>query len=242
MRVLFFFQLVIILIYNSGFSQGDSVIEPVNIKSVNDSIFEKTKSEFYLQGNYFYTFRDFTDLSAYQSYYRRADEAAILTKGIEVGALLPLSQRFKLSIGASYVSAGEQYSFESLTNDSTFQYINKYQQVAIPLRLYFNVGNQFSWFAFVGAIPSSIIHKRIESNYTDADGKMFENEVVLKTDNISAFQISATAGTGIKYNFDNASIYLNVDYRKYLSNTYTGLFLEHKMYLIGGALGFSYLF
>ena len=191
MRGLFFFQLVILLICKSGFSQTDTVIEPVNIKSVNDSLFAKTNSEFYMQGNYFYTFRDFTDLSASQSYKKRFDEEAILTKGIEVGALLPLTQRFKLSIGAAYVSAGEQYKFESLINDSTFQYLNKYQQVAIPLRLYFNVGSQFSWFAFVGVIPSSIIHKRIESNYTDADGKLFENEVILKNEQHFSFSNSS---------------------------------------------------
>ncbi|MFD1552703.1 hypothetical protein DNU06_08940 [Putridiphycobacter roseus] len=242
MRILFFFQLGFIFFNLPGFSQEEQMADSSFAKGADEIITNENEATFYMQGNYFYAYRDFTDLSVYQGYQNRLEETAIFTKGIEVGAFLPLSPRFKISIGASFIGAGEGYDFESSTNDSSYHYVNKYQQIAIPLRLYYEVGEQISWFGFVGLIPSTILQKRVESSYTDATGKEFENEIDAKSENITSFQIAATVGTGVKYNFGNAGVYLNVDYRKYFSNTYTGLFLEHKMYLLGGTLGLTYQF
>lgn len=213
-----------------SFSQTDSVTDSLN------------KTKIYISGQYFNAYRSFEDLSIAKAYANRLEETSIKTGGIEIGSYIKLSKKLDLSIGASFFGGGEQWMYSDSISDSSFMYINKYRQIAVPFRLHFHIGNDLQWVTFVGLVPSSILGRRYESNYTDKAGSLVENEIESNQDNINSFQFSASVGTGVSYQFDHASVFLLGEYRYHFTNTYTGLFLNHQQKLIGGSIGLTYSF
>ncbi|MFK8038187.1 MAG: hypothetical protein AB8B74_07865 [Crocinitomicaceae bacterium] len=210
-----------------------------NDNNSNDSL---NRTNIYISGQFFNAYRSFEDLSASNSYSNRISEESISTGGVELGSYIKLNDKFDLGIGVSFFGGGEQWSYFDSISDSSFMYVNKYRQIAVPFRLHFHLGDELRWVTFLGVIPSSILGRRYESSYTNDEGILTENEIETFQDNLNSFQLAATVGTGVSYQLGNASVFLLGEYRYHFTNTYTGLFLNHQQKLIGGSLGMTFSF
>ena len=200
----------------------------------------RTKSTFYIQTNYYNTFRKLEDKSVFKKYAPKLNENPINTAGFELGTQINLNEHIHLSLGFNFFSAGEENLFEDALSDSTFYYKNKYRVIGIPLKFNIEYGNQLKWFAFAGIIPSSTLHNQYTSKYTNPEGKEFKNDVEIIKNDLAFFQIAGIAGTGIKYDFSNAMVYTYFEFRQHLSNTFQSTFVDHKLYGYGLGVGLSF--
>ena len=218
----------------SGFAQTDSIQT-----DLTDKVEGPPPSTFYIQGNYFNAFRVFEDKSPYQTNFRRLEEGPITTGGIELGTFININKYADLTLGATFYSGGEEYTFTDSISDSTFYYKNRYRQIGIPLRLNLTFGNAYQIYAFGGIIPSSILHLQYSSNYTTEVGELVENDVETIKNDLASFQLAASVGGGLRYKFSNGAAYVFSEYRPHLTDTYEGDFVSHKMRLFGFGFGLA---
>jgi len=225
--------IILIFLSKNAFSQKDSAtvstdsVVPVSTQS----------SVFYVQGSYLNSFRTFEDNTPYGVLYRRNNEAPISTGGFELGTHIELTKHTKLSLGVSFFSGGEDYSFSDTLTDSTFYYKNKYRQVGIPLKLNFIIGSTWQAYGFAGVIPSSILHRQYSSDYTTVEGEEIENDVEVIKNGLASFQLVGSVGLGARYQFSSGSVYAFGEYRQNLTNTYLSDFVVHRMRAVGFGLG-----
>ncbi|MFK8044331.1 MAG: outer membrane beta-barrel protein [Crocinitomicaceae bacterium] len=208
----------------------------------NDSELEETKSTLYFSGQVFNAHRTFSDLSNNMRYDSALTQQPTITGGFETGVHMTLSNHFYLGVGANYFGGGESWTYSDSLSDSTYSYVNKFRQIAVPIRLNFHFGNAFKGYGFVGAIPSSILTRRFESSFTNAGGVETENDIVSSEENINSFQFIGSVGAGFSYSFEDVGFFAQLEYRHYFTNTYTGLFLTHNQTLLGGSVGLTYSF
>ena len=216
----------------------------MNCQAQNDSLTHQTagKSNFYMAGQLFNASRSIEDLSTGNKFDSLSFQKPINTGGFELGTSINLSEKLFLTVGVNYFGGGESWSYADSLSDSTFLYNNKYRQIAVPIRLNLQFGDALKWYGFVGLIPSSILGRRYESSYTNANGSLTENDIVVDQENINAFQFIGTVGTGLSYDLGDIKIFSHIEYRRHFTNTYTGIFLKHHQKLIGGSLGLSIVF
>lgn len=209
-------------------------------EAIGDSI--ETKSNFYVSAQFFNATRQIEDLSSSQRFDSLSFEEPINTQGFEIGTIITLSKRLQLGVGLNLFSGGETWSFADSLSDSSFTYTNKYRQMGVPLRLSLFFGNKLKYYGFLGLIPSTILNRRYESSFTRAEGFEVENDVERTNDDINSFQLIGTAGAGLSYQLGPASIFAQVEIRQHLTNTYTGIFLNHTQRLVGGSVGLTFNF
>lgn len=204
---------------------------------------EKTaKTDFtttYFSLGYFNTFRQFDDQTPYHSKIEWESHMATQNLGFNTGIYIPLINHLDLDIGFNYLPYGEEYNYKDSLTDSTFHYINKFQQIGLPIRLKFTFINAnpsdlgFKPFISVGIIPSSILSIRYFSDYTMADGTAVENDVDKITKDINGFVLATTASIGLTYKTEKIGFKLMPEFRYNISNSYTGVFWEHHLWAWG---------
>jgi len=193
----------------------------------------------YFSLGYFNTFRTFEDQTAYGSKYKWETQTATQNLGINIGVYIPLTHHFSLDIGLNYLPYGEEYNYKDSLSDSTFHYINKYQQVGVPIKLKYTFLNAnpsdlgFKPFISVGVVPSNILAIRYFSDYTTSDNSVIENDVKKVTNNLNKFVLSTTASIGFTYKTKKVGYKLMPEFRYNISNSYTGVFWKHNLWAWG---------
>ncbi len=193
----------------------------------------------YFSLGYFNTFRNFEDQTAYGSKYKWETQTPTQNLGINVGVYIPLTKHFSLDIGLNYLPYGEEYNYKDSLSDSTFHYINKYQQVGIPIRLKYTFINSnpsdlgFKPFISVGVVPSNILAIRYFSDYTTSDNNVVENDVKKVTKDLNKFVLSTTASIGLTYKTPKVGFKIMPEFRYNISNSYTGVFWKHNLWAWG---------
>ncbi len=193
----------------------------------------------YFSIGYFNTFRQFEDQTPYKALYRWETHTPTQNLGFNLGVYIPLSNHFDLDIGVNYLPFGEEYSFKDSLSDSTFNYINKYQQIGIPIKLKYTFINAnptdlgFKPFISVGIVPSNILSIRYFSNYKTKDGTEVINDVKKVTKDLNNFVFSTTASIGFTYKTQKIGFTLQPEFRYNISNSYTGVFFKHQLWAWG---------
>jgi len=208
-------------------------------KSDTTKIENTYKSQFYLTGAFINSYRNFEDLSAYQSLGKRYLETPINTFGLGFGTYIPLTKKLELDLGISYVLQGEQYNYADSLSDSTFNYVNKYRHFGVPLRLKLNFGEgNLKGFIIGGVIPSSIVSIRYESKFTTKEGSETINEVKKITNDLASFNLVGSIGVGVSYEMGDFGFIITPEYRYNFFNTYSGVPVTHNLWSWGGNFGF----
>lgn len=209
-------------------------------KGTNPKI--KTKSNYttaYFTIGYFNTFRQFEDQTPYKALYRWETHTPTQNLGFNLGVYIPLSKHFDLDIGLNYLPYGEEYSFKDSLSDSTFHYINKYQQFGIPIKLKYTFINAnptdlgFKPFISIGIVPSNILSIRYFSDYKTQDGTEISNDVKKVTKDLNNFVFSTSLSIGLTYKTQKIGFTLQPEFRYNLSDSYSGVFFKHQLWAWG---------
>jgi hypothetical protein len=199
---------------------------------------------FYVTGLFNYghrTFKDNTISGFYSDWENLKPDGA---GGANFGVFLPVSKSLILDLGFTIFGHKEQYTYVSPASDSMFHYSNTYMQIGMPVRLRYTYGDKIQFFGYLGFTPLNVLNIRYKENYTQADGGTVTSEVrVIKDDKLTIFNVMATAGIGISYNFDWIGVTLYPEWRQYLFNTYNSQkSIDHKMYGLGVNMGVTLRF
>ena len=197
--------------------EGEIKVKKEKTKVNRDSLSGTT---FYLTGLYTYTDRTFEDKSAYGAFASWADQMPDHSGGASLGLFLPLSKLVSLDLGISYFAQKEKFNYADPDSDSTFAYTNGYMYLGLPVKIRFTYGDRFQLFGYAGLTPMNLLNIRYKESYTRVSGAYFENEVELVKNKIAGFNLQATVGGGIAYNFDWFGLTLYPEFRQNLLNTY----------------------
>ncbi|UKN02979.1 hypothetical protein K6119_05550 [Paracrocinitomix mangrovi] len=201
--------------------------EPLN----RDSL---TGTTYYLTGLYTYGYRSFTDNTPYQSYEEWNDQKADMSGGASIGFFVPVAKNLDMDLGFTFFGSKEKYDYASETTDTTFHFSNTYMQIGVPIKLRYTIGEKFQFFGVAGITPLNLINVRYNENYTRNSGDPVNPDVTVVKDKLAMFNLMASAGFGINYNFDLFGFTLYPEYRHQLLNTYDATkSIDHKMYGLG---------
>jgi hypothetical protein len=170
----------------------------------------------------------------------RANETKINLWSYSIGMVAPISKYFVFDGGLSFVQNGEQYSWQSSSNDSTFNYQTKYRYIGMPLQLKFHTGKNVVFFFEGGLLPQMQVGYLQTQNWTDSLGGKEEARIE-NYNNLNSFVLSAIGSAGIVLNFqNNLGFRLSVQYRHQLTDSYSKFngYL-HKSSAIGVTFGLT---
>lgn len=202
----------------------------------------ETKNNFttaYFSVGYFNTFRTFEDQTPYKTLYRWNTQTPTQNLGFNLGVYIPLVKHFDLDIGVNYLPFGEEYNFKDSLSDSTYHYINKYQQIGIPIRLkytFINVNPSdlgFKPFISLGIVPSNILSIRYFSDYKSKDGSEIKNDVKKVTKDLNNFVFSTSLTVGLTYKTQKVAFIIQPEFRYNISNSYNNVFFKHNLWAWG---------
>lgn len=150
----------------------------------------------------------------------RANESKAKLWSYAMGMVMPITKHFYFDGGLSFIQSGEQYSWNSSTSDSTFNYKTKYRYLGMPLQIKFQSGKDFYYFVSAGLIPQMYMGYLQSQNWKDSLGGSHEAKVN-QFNNINSFLLSAIATTGIIVNFQGGfGLRLAAQYRMQLTDSY----------------------
>ncbi|MBD3637081.1 MAG: hypothetical protein HUJ25_07010 [Crocinitomicaceae bacterium] len=203
-----------------------------------------TGTTYYLTGLYTFGHRYFQDNSISQSYSEWENQLPGQSGGGSFGILFPITNALSMDLGFTFFGHTEQYLYSDEVSDSTFSYSNTYVHIGMPVKLRYTYGDKLQVFGFAGLTPLNVVNIRYNENYTRANGTTVEKDVeVIKEDKLAIFNLMASAGIGLTYNFEWFGITLYPEYRHHLFNTYNSQRpFDHKMYGLGVNLGLTLRF
>lgn len=149
----------------------------------------------------------------------RANETGMFMMSYGIGLRNRINAHLKWEGGISFVQNGEQYSFSSEIDDSTYAYDRTYRYIGMPLKLYYTYGNSIQLMAGVGVLPQMFLHQRERLNYKTAEGDSFEEEEKVKI-GYNSFVMNAVFNLGANFMLgENWSITVLPEYRLQLTSS-----------------------
>jgi len=111
----------------------------------------------------------------------RANETAAQVWSFGLGIQNDLTKHFFWDAGISYVKNGENYSFQ--LGDSSFMYQTRYQYIAMPLRLNYQIQkNRFHFYIGIGLMPQMYLTSKRTVDWTKGNqSNAFEEVISEKT-------------------------------------------------------------
>ena len=181
-----------------------------------------TSSSFYAEVGYFsvsHTLKSNPDFLN-KPLGERANEKNTKLWSYTLGMVSPIARHFYFDGGLSFIQNGEQYSWNSATSDSTFNYKTKYRYLGMPLQLKFQSGKDFQYFVSAGVVPQMYMGYLQSQNWKDSLGGSHEAKVK-QFNNINSFVLSAVGTAGIVLNFQSGiGLRLTAQYRRQITDTY----------------------
>lgn len=200
---------------------------------------------FYVEGQYGISFRslfpnpDFLNTPLGQ----RASEESIKLYSYQLGITLPLTPALQINTGLGMFQNGEQYSWQSSENDSSFHYESRYRYFGMPVQLQLQHGKSLKFQIAGGLLPQLIQSYTQDQSWTNALGSKGTYTDKQRTGK-ETFILSAIANAGFHYQFKSQlGLRLGVSYRRQLTNTYIKYAdYIHKSRNWGGYLGLTFRF
>lgn len=170
----------------------------------------------------------------------RANETALKVWSYQVGLCSPISKSLSFDGGLAMIQTGEQYSWNSTTTDSSYNYTTKYRFFGMPLQLKYQTGKDFVFFIGAGVVPQLFQSYQQAISWTDSLGnagkKTLNDESMCQS-----FVLSALASTGIQLHFkSNYGLRFSFYYRYQFTNTYGPYqYFKHYSTGIGGGVALT---
>jgi len=151
----------------------------------------------------------------------RANEFKLSIWNYTIGMITPLSKYIYFDGGLSILRNGEQYSWESTTSDSTYNYQTRYNYLGLPLQLKLQGGQNFKYFIGGGILPQMYLSYKQEQQWSEAIGTKRKGEEKINNQ-INSFAFSWIASAGVEFQFENNfGLRFSGTYRKQINNTYS---------------------
>jgi len=214
-----------VIITLNSFSQIISKQNPSISKDVSakNKISKDTNSKFYIEASYVVSFRTLESNINFLNtpLGERVNETKLPIWNYTFGMTVPISKLVYFDGGMSILRNGEQYSWESTTSDSSFNYQTNYNYLALPLQLKIQGGNKFKYFIGAGIVPQIYLSYKQEQQWTDSLGSKRNKKETVNNEN-NSFAFSWIVSAGIELEFENKfGLRLSANYRSQLNNTYT---------------------
>ncbi|MBM3452116.1 MAG: hypothetical protein FJX84_03115 [Bacteroidetes bacterium] len=168
----------------------------------------------------------------------RVNEKSLNTYSFGIGLKGYVVKNLIWDGGMTYIQNGEQYNFESATNDSTFAYQTYYKYIAMPLKLNFTFGKSVRIFGGAGILPKLFLNYKQKQQWETVLGSR-ESNVIQTKDGFNTFVTSAIFNLGISLHSKNGyGIFINPEYRLQLQNSLGKTsYFKHKSSGLGISLG-----
>ena len=135
-----------------------------------------------------------------------------------------ITKRF--SVGADLLYLKRGYNSNLIFTDNVGNPLNvdaltafKFNYLALPIKIGFNMGNKLFAFANIGICPSYIVDARIVIPQTDSKGNITGEYTSNVTSKVTKFELSGIAELGCGYTLkDKYSIYASCMYQKSFTN------------------------
>ena len=170
----------------------------------------------------------------------RAFETSYVRWGFTLGISVPLSKVLYFDGGISYLQNGEQYSWESLENDSSFSYQTSYSYISMPLQLKIQGGLRLKYFLASGLQPQLFQSYRQNQQWTNDVNTKYSATLKYNSD-LNSFLISWITTAGLALEISKLyGIRISAQYRNQLNSSYlkTGDYI-HKANGLGFAFGLT---
>lgn len=201
-----------------------------------------TSSRFYVEASFTNSFRSLESNADFlnKPLGERANETKLGIWNYSLGMSIPLNKHIYFDGGLSLLRNGEQYSWESNTSDSTFNYESKYNYIALPLQIKLQGGKNLKYFIGAGLIPQMNFSYKQNQQWTDSLGSK-RDETIKVNNEINSFVFSWVVSAGLELQFENNfGLRLSASYRNQLSNTYIDFSdYIHKANAIGVNIGIT---
>jgi len=195
----------------------------IQTKKVPKEIAKDTATRFYIEASFANTFRSLESNPDFlnEPLGERANESKLGIWSYSLGLTAPVSKHVYFDGALSILRNGEQYSWNSTVNDSSFIYQTKYNYFALPLQLKLQGGKNLKYFIGSGIAPQMYLSYRQDQKWTEAIGKK-RNDKITVNNSINSFAFSWISCAGIELSFaDYYGLRLSASYRQQLTNTYT---------------------
>lgn len=181
-----------------------------------------TSSIFYIEASFANSFRKLESNADFlnKPLGERVNETKLGIWSYSLGMTTPLSNSIYFDGALSLMRNGEQYSWESITSDSTFNYQSKYNFIALPLQIKLQGGKRIKYFVGGGLIPQINFSYKQEQQWTNSLGSKGD-ETITVNNNINPFAFAWMVSAGLELQFENNfGLRLSAIYRNQISNTY----------------------
>jgi len=204
-----------------------------------------TSSRFYVEASFTNSFRSLESNADFlnKPLEERANETKLGIWSYSLGMTIPLNKHIYFDGALSLLRNGEQYSWESNTSDSTFNYQSKYNYIALPLQLKLQGGKNLKYFVGGGVIPQMNFSYKQEQQWTDSLGSKGDETIKINNE-INSFAFSWVVSAGLELQFENNfGLRLSATYRNQISNTYIEFSdYIHKANAVGVNIGITHKF
>jgi len=171
----------------------------------------------------------------------RSNERAIWTTNYAIGFRQKLNKNFNFEGKLSLINTGEQYSFQSTINDSTYNYNQKYTYLGMPLTINYFTGKKLKILIGIGLTPQIFVNSSKKITWTTPENQS-DNETLKTKQGFNYFNLGTTIQTGIIYQFNEKwSFDILPTFRNQLFSSYlkTSQF-KHYNYQLGIQYGLNY--
>ena len=201
-----------------------------------------TSSCFYFEASRFNSSRDLAVNSGFltKPLGEREFETSYVRWSFTLGMSVPLSKALYFDGGMSYLQNGEQYSWESSENDSTFSYQTSYSYISMPLQLKIQGGLRLKYFVASGLQPQLFQSFRQKQQWTNDVNTKYSATLKDNSD-LNSFVISWITTAGLALEISKLyGIRISAQYRNQLNSSYlkTGDYI-HKANGLGFAFGLT---
>lgn len=137
-----------------------------------------------------------------------------------LGISIPIQKVFYFDGGISYIKNGEQYTWQSSINDSSFSYQTSYSYISMPLQFKIQNGNKFKYSLSSGIQMQLLQFFRMNQQWTNDVNTKYSETLKINND-CNSFVLSWISSVGFELAMSKYyGIKLSMQYRKQLSNSY----------------------
>lgn len=168
----------------------------------------------------------------------RADESTLGIWSFGLGFRSQVKPHLAWEGGISLLRNGESYLFEAA--DSMFSYQTRYTYIAMPIKVYYTIGDDIKFFAGGGVIPQMFVQYNQDQKWTTSDNTPGEESIKQKN-GYAPVVLSLVANVGVQANMGNSwSVFVFPEFRYQLSNSYVVTdSYEHFGRSLGVSFGFT---
>ena len=151
----------------------------------------------------------------------RSEEDRNTFTSFKIGFNAPINKSFQFEGGLSFVRNGENYAFDG--GDTTFNYVNTYRYIGMPLGVNFKRGEDFQFIAGAGIMPGLFISYTQDQTWISKTNTPGDSIVKIRSGNsdFNSIVLSGYVQAGVQLKLSqNYSVFVLPRYRLQFTNSY----------------------